>query len=330
MTEITYLQAIQTTILEEMTQHPQIILIGQDIGIYEGAFKVTSNFIKKFGTNRIIDSPISETGMIGVAAGASAAGLRPIIEIQFIDFISCSFNQISNLIAKFYYRTSKSLPIVIRSPAGGGLGLGPFHSQNPESYYLHTPGIKIVCPSTVKDAGFLMKAALHDDNPVIFIEYKKLYRHLRESVFFWGENEASESDYIGKACVRRYGSDVTVVTFGPLCLISIEVAKQLYCDEYISVEVIDLRSLNPLDIDTIVTSVKKTGKIIILHESTQIGGIAGEICAKINEAVFEFLDGPLLRVAARNCPIPYNQRLEKLVLPSFQEIYKAVKWLANY
>lgn len=327
MPHITYLQAIQATILEEMKKKPQIILLGQDIKTYGGAFKLTDNLAKHLNPNQIIDSPISETGMIGTAIGAAITGLHPIVEIQFADFLSCSFNQITNLLAKFYFRTSKTLPIVIRAPAGGGLGLGPFHSQNPEPYYLPSAGIKIVCPSTVGDAISLLKAALHDGGPVIFIEYKKLYRNLKDKVH---PDESYQEDMLGKACIRRAGSDITLITFGQLCNSALEAAEQLYSDQGISLEVIDLRSLVPLDIITITNSVKKTGKAIVVHESPESGGIGGEICARINECVFEFLDGPLLRIGAKNCPIPYNPELEKLVLPSVSEICKAAVWLARY
>lgn len=330
-TQMTYLQAIQTTIAKKMKKNPQIILIGQDINTYGGAFKVTDSLTKQIEASRLIDSPISETGMIGTAVGAAIVGFRPIVEIQFADFLSCAFNQITNLLAKFYFRNSQALPILIRTPAGGGLGFGPFHSQNPESYYIHTPGIKIVCPSTVKDAILLLDAAMHDEGPVIFIEYKKLYRTLKEEVHFpANNNETYKEDVIGKARIRCIGSDITLVAFGPLCNDSVEVARHLYVNEKISLEVIDLRSLVPLDITTIVNSVKKTGKVIIVHESSLIGGIGGEICAKLNESVFEFLDGPILRIGAKNCPVPYNSQMEKVILPSAPEIYKAAKWLARY
>lgn len=327
---MTYLQAIQTTIAKKMKKDPQIILIGQDINTYGGAFKVTNNLTEQIETHRIIDSPISETGMIGTAVGAALVGLRPIVEIQFADFLSCAFNQITNLLAKFYFRNSQALPILIRTPAGGGLGFGPFHSQSPESYYIHTPGMKIVCPSTVEDAVSLLEAAMRDEGPVIFIEYKKLYRTLKEEVPLSVNQDTYNEDVIGKARIRCIGSDITLIAFGPLCNVSVEVARHLYANEKISLEVIDLRSLVPLDVTTIVNSVRKTGKVIIVHESSLIGGIGGEVCAKLNESVFEFLDGPILRIGAKNCPIPYNSQMEQVVLPSAPEIYKAAKWLAGY
>src|SRR5438105_2677962 len=284
MPQLTYLEAIRQGIWEEMERDPSVFCIGEDIGIYGGAFKVTDGFIGRFGPERVIDTPIAESAIVGAAFGASLTGMRPVAEFQFMDFIGCAFNQITNMVAKAHYRWGAPAPLVIRGPSGGNVHGGPFHSQNPEMYFVHTPGLKVVCPSTAYDAKGLIKAAIRDPDPVIYFEHKFLYRRVKE--------ELPSEDYvvpIGKAAIRRKGTDITVVTYGAMVYIALDAAKELE-KEGIDLEVLDLRSLLPFDKEAVLESVEKTNKVILLHEDTQIGGFAGELAAIIAEEAFEYLD----------------------------------------
>src|SRR6266702_1245838 len=248
-----------------MERDSSVFCIGEDIGIYGGAFKVTAGLIDRFGAERVVDTPIAETAIVNAAFGAGLTGLRPVAEFQFIDFISCAFNQITNLLAKSHYRWNAPAPIVLRGPCGGGVHGGPFHSQNPEMYFVHTPGLKVVCPATAYDAKGLIKAAIRDPDPVIYFEHKFLYRRIKE--------ELPADDFIvpiGKAAIRRTGSDMTVVTYGAMVYIALDAAKELE-KEGIDLEILDLRSLLPFDKKAVLASVKKTNKVILLHEDTQIG-----------------------------------------------------------
>src|SRR6266481_8092596 len=290
MPVVTYLEAIRQGIWEEMERDPTVFCLGEDIGIYGGAFKVTEGFIDRFGPERVIDTPIAEMAIVGAAYGASLTGLRPVAEFQFIDFISCAFNQITNVLAKSHYRWGAPAPVVLRGPCGGGVHGGPFHSQNPEMYFVHTPGLKVVCPGTPTDAYGLIKSAIRDNNQVIFFEHKFLYRRLKE--------ELPAGDYtvpLGKAIVRREGKHLTIVSYAAMMHTSLEAAADL-AKEGIEAEVIDLRTLLPLDEETILTSIKKTNKCLVVHEDTKTGGIAGEIAAILCERAFGDLDGPLMRV----------------------------------
>lgn len=325
MPTLTYLQAIRQAIAEEIERDPRVFLIGEDIGQYGGVFKLTNGFIDQFGPERIIDTPITEAGIIGAAAGAAMMGLRPIVEMQFIDFLSCGFNQLTNLVAKFFYRTAQSLPLVVRGPSGGGVGAGPFHSQNPESYFIHTPGLKIVAPSTPADAKGLLKAAIRDEDPVLYLEFKSLYRQSKQDV-----PEADGIVPIGRAETRKEGTDITLITYGPIVHKSLEASNRLELSHDISVEVIDLRTLVPIDDDAIIASVRKTAKVMVVHEATHTGGIAGEIIARINESTFEYLDGPIIRVTAEDTPVPYSPPLEEAFLPQVDDIVAAACWLAKY
>ncbi|HET6199898.1 MAG: alpha-ketoacid dehydrogenase subunit beta [Candidatus Acidiferrales bacterium] len=324
MAPVTMLEAIRQAIFEEMERDPTVVAIGEDIGVYGGAFKVTAGLLERFGWERVIDTPISETAIIGAAVGMGYQGLRPIAELQFIDFIACCFNQITNFAAKSHYRWGAPVPMVMRGPSGGGVHGGPFHSANPEMYFVHTPGLKVIYPSTAYDAKGLLKSAIRDNNPVLFFEHKFLYRRIKE--------ELPTEDYtvpIGKAIVRREGRDLTIVTYAAMMHTSLEAAETL-AKEGIEAEVVDLRTLLPLDKETILQSVKKTNKLLIVHEDTRTGGIAGEIAAVACEGAFEDLDGPILRVTAKDTPVPFSPPLEERFLPNLNDVISTARELARY
>ena len=324
MGSTTYLEAIRQGIWEEMERDDRVFILGEDVGIYGGAFKVTEGMLERFGADRVLDTPISESAIVGAAIGAAYMGLRPIAEMQFIDFISCAFDQITNFAAKSRYRWGAGVPMVIRGPSGGGVHGGPFHSQNPEMHYVHTPGIKVVAPSTAYDAKGLIKAAIRDEDPVLYLEHKFLYRRIKE--------ELPQEDYvvpIGKAAIRRQGRDLTVLTYGAMVYIALDAAAVLE-KEGIDLEVLDLRSLLPLDEESILESVKKNNKVFILHEDTRTGGIAGELTAIINEKAFEYLDGPVLRITAPDTPVPYSPPLEEFFLPKVTDVLNMARKLHSY
>jgi 2-oxoisovalerate dehydrogenase E1 component beta subunit len=322
--QTTYVDAIREGLREEMARDERVFLLGEDIGVYGGAFKVTDGLVQEFGEERVIDTPIAETAIVGAAVGAAMMGMRPVAEMQFIDFISCAFDMITNFAAKSRYRHGVGVPLVIRGPSGGGVHGGPFHSQNPEAYFAHTPGLKVVQPATAYDAKGLIKAAIRDDDPVLFFEHKFLYRRIKE--------ELPTEDYvvpIGKAAVRRAGRDLTVVTYGAMVWTALEAAKTLEA-EGIDVEVVDLRTLFPMDEETVLESVAKTNKAILLHEATRTGGIGAEIAAVLSERCFEYLDGPLVRVTAPDTPVPYSPPLEEAFLPNAEKLCRAARALAAY
>jgi 2-oxoisovalerate dehydrogenase E1 component beta subunit len=317
MAEITFLEALRQGLWEEMERDERVFILGEDVGLYGGAFKVTDGFAKKFGESRVIDTPISEAAIVGAAAGAAHMGLRPVAEMQFIDFISC---------ATARYRAGLATPIVVRGPCGGYVRGGPFHSQNPEAAFLHTPGLKIVYPSTVRDAKGLIKASIRDEDPVLYLEHKWLYRRIKDQL---PEGEEILTP-IGKARTAREGKHLSIITYGATVWKSLEAADKLEKEDGLSVEVIDLRTLLPMDDAAIVATVQKTNKVLIVHEDTRTGGIAGEITARINEQAFEWLDGPIMRVTAHDVPLPYAPTLEDFVLPQTDDIVKAARWLAAY
>jgi 2-oxoisovalerate dehydrogenase E1 component beta subunit len=320
----TYLEAIRQGIQEEMARDESVFVLGEDVGVYGGAFKVTAGLIEEFGEDRVIDTPISESAIVGAAIGAAMMGMRPIAEMQFADFISCAFDQITNFAAKCRYRWGAGVPIVVRGPSGGGVHGGPFHSQNPEMYFVHTPGLKVVCPATAYDAKGLMKAAIRDPDPVIFFEHKFLYRRIKEAL--------PDEDYtvpIGKAAIRRSGSDVSIITYGAMVFLALDAAKELE-KEGIDVEVVDLRSLLPYDKETVLESVKRTNKVILLHEDTRTGGFAGELAATISEEAFDHLDGPIRRITAPDSPVPYSPPLEEFFLPKVSDIVRVARELNAY
>ena len=304
MPVLTYLEAISEAMREEMRRDERVFIMGEDVAEYGGAFKVTKGFLQEFGAERVINMPIAESGMVGAAVGAAAMGQRPIVEMQFIDFIACGFDQIVNMAAKFHYRLGIPLPLVIRGPSGGGVHGGPFHSQNPEAWFAHVPGLKVVAPATVADAKGLLKASIRDDNPVIYLEHKWLYRRLKEDI-----PPGDGIVPLGKAIVRREGNDLSIITYSATVQHALD-AAQMLAPEGIDCEVVDLRTLAPLDVDTILQSARKTGKIVVAHEATRTAGFGAEIVAQIAEQSFEFLDGPIVRVTAPDTPVPYSAPLE--------------------
>jgi 2-oxoisovalerate dehydrogenase E1 component beta subunit len=320
----TYLEAIREGLWEEMERDPNVFLLGEDIGVYGGAFKVTAGFIERFGEKRVVDTPISESAIAGAAIGAGLMGLRPVAEMQFADFITCGFDQIVNFAAKCRYRWGAAVPMVVRAPSGGGIHGGPFHSQNPEMWFVRTPGLKVVAPATAYDAKGLIKSAIRDNDPVIFFEHKGLYRKIKEDL--------PTDEYtvpIGKAKVVRQGRDLTVVTYGAMVWVALEAADKL-AEEGAQVEVVDLRTLLPLDRETVCESVRKTSKVLLLHEDTRTGGMAGELAASITESAWEFLDGPILRVTAPDTPVPYSPPLEEAFLPNCEKVVEKARWLWRY
>jgi 2-oxoisovalerate dehydrogenase E1 component beta subunit len=322
--QMTYLEAIRQGLWEEMERDPDVFLLGEDIGVYGGAFKMTAGMLDHFGERRVVDTPISEAAIVGAAIGAGLMGLRPVAEMQFADFITCGYDQIVNFAAKCRYRWGAAVPIVIRAPSGGGIHGGPFHSQNPEAWFTHAPGLKVVAPSTATDAKGLIKSAIRDNDPVIYFEHKALYRRIKEDV--------PEGDWtvpIGKAAVVRAGTDLSIITYGAMVHVAREAAETLAA-ENISIEIVDLRTLAPLDEDTVLESVRKTSKVLLLHEDTLTGGIGGELAARISEKAFDSLDGPILRVTAPDTPVPYSPPLEEAFLPNAAKVAERARWLAKY
>ena len=320
----TYLEAIREGLWEEMERDPNVFCIGEDIGEYGGAFKVTAGLMERFGARRVVDTPISEAAIVGASIGAGLMGLRPVAEMQFADFISCGFDQIVNFAAKCRYRWNAGVPIVIRAPSGGGIHGGPFHSQNPEMWFVRTPGLKVVCPATAYDAKGLIKSAIRDNDPVLFFEHKGLYRRIKEDL--------PSEEYtvpIGKAKVVREGRDLSIITYGAMVWTALEAAETLAA-EGCSAEVVDLRTLLPLDRETVCASVRKTSKALLLHEDTRTGGMAGELAATITESVFEYLDGPIVRVTAPDTPVPYSPPLEEAFLPNAEKVVEKARWLYRY
>ncbi|MGD8278787.1 MAG: alpha-ketoacid dehydrogenase subunit beta [Gemmatimonadota bacterium] len=323
---VTMLEAIREALWEEMERDPSVLLLGEDIGAYGGAFKMTDGFVEYFGAERVVDTPISEAGFTGLAAGAAHGGLRPVVEMQFMDFVSCAYEPLTNYIATSRWRGGGTLPMVVRGPVGGGVRGGPFHSQNPEMAFFHTPGLKIAYPATAADAKGLLKAAIRDPDPVLFFEHKKLYRapFLRETLPA-GDHVVA----LGSARVHRPGRDLTLVTYGAMVHESRKAADTLAADGF-EVEIVDLRTLVPLDEAAIVKSVKRTNRLLIVHEDTRTGGIAGEIAMRVSEAAFEFLDAPMLRVTAIDSPVPYSAPLEDYFLPGVADIVVAARHLCEY
>jgi pyruvate/2-oxoglutarate/acetoin dehydrogenase E1 component len=324
MPVITYVDALRQALSEEMARDERVFLLGEDIGTYGGAFKVTEGLLDRFGQTRVVDTPISESAIVGAAVGAAYMGMRPVAEMQFMDFVGCAFDMITNFAAKSRYRCGLGVPLVVRGPCGGGVGGGPFHSVNPEAFFLNTPGLKIVEPSTAYDAKGLLKAAIRDEDPVLFFEHKFLYRRIKD--------EVPEEDYIvplGRAITRREGRDATIVTFGAMMHTALEAAEALARDG-VEIEVLDLRTLAPLDRDAILTSVAKTSRVAVLYEAPRTGGIGGEIAAVIAEEAFEFLDAPVVRIASLDTPVPYSPPLEAAFLPTRDKVIAAVKQLVEY
>jgi pyruvate/2-oxoglutarate/acetoin dehydrogenase E1 component len=319
--EVTYLEAISDALRHEMARDPSVLCIGEDIGAFGGAFKVTDGFVEEFGAERCIDTPLAESAIIGTAVGAAAAGLRPVCEMQFADFISCGFDQLVNVAAKLHYRQGIAVPIVIRLPSGGGFSGGPFHSQNPEAWFLQAPGLKVVAPATAADAKGLLISAIRDPNPVCYLEHKGLYRHVKGEV-----PEGEHTVPLGEARIAREGTELTVIAYGSSVHLAIQAAEELGED----IEVLDLRSLCPLDREAILTSVRKTSKALIAHEATRSCGVGAEVAALISEEAFEDLDAPVRRLTAPDVPIPFSPPLERAALPQLDDMKEACRELLAY
>ena len=322
MAELTYLQAISDALRTEMRRDERVFLIGEDIGVYGGAFKVTAGFLEEFGPWRVIDAPLAETAIVGGATGAAMSGLRPVAEMQFADFISCAYDHLVTIAAKQHWRAGTPVPITIRLPSGGGFSGGPFHSQNPESTFAHFPGLKCVCPATPEDAKGLIVAAIEDPNPVLYFEHKHLYRRIKGEV-----PEERYTTPIGKARLHRQGDEITVVTWGAMVYTADEAAKQL---GDLSVEILDLRTILPWDKEAVLASVRKTSKVMVLHEDTHTGGFGAEIAATIAEEAFEDLDAPPRRLTAPDSPVPFSPVLEHAFLPQVADVVAALRELAQY
>lgn len=325
MATMTYLEAISRAMWQEMERDPSVFLIGEDIGAYGGAFKVTRGFLQKFGEERVIDSTLSEAAILGAAVGAAVVGMRPIVEMQFADFVTCGFNQLVTNAAKTHYRWGLPVPMVVRLPAGGYIHGGPYHSASPEGWFLHVPGLKMVAPSTSYDAKGLMIAAIRDPNPVLFLESKFLYR--RE------KGDVPDQDFevpIGKGRVVREGTDLTVITYGSAVHLVLEASTMLSSGEGIEARVVDLRSLAPLDLDLILASARATGKVLIVHEANLTGGVGAEVAAVIAAEAFRDLDAPIRRLAGLDTPVPFAPTLEEYVLPDVVKIREAMLSLARF
>src|SRR5436190_12323989 len=319
---MTYLQAISDGLRQEMRADERVFVMGEDIGVFGGAFKVTDGFIDEFGPQRVMDTPLAESGIIGTAIGASFEGLRPIAEMQFADFVSCGFDQLVNVAGKMYYRQGLSVNLTVRLPSGGGFSGGPFHSQNPEAWFMHAPGLKVVAPSTAEDAKGLLASAIRDPNPVVYLEHKHLYRRVKGEV-----PEGRFEVPLGRARVAREGTDLTVISYGAMVGIALEATEDI---DGASVEVIDLRSLVPLDTEAILASVRKTSKVVVLHEANRSCGVGAEVCALIAQEAFEDLDGPVVRVTAPDVPVPFSPPLERAVLPQVDDVKEACRELLAY
>ena len=325
MATMTYIDAISKGMWEEMERDRSVFLLGEDIGEYGGAFKATKGFLQHFGEERVIDTVLAEAAIIGAAVGAAVVGMRPIAEMQFADFVTCGFNQLVTNAAKIHYRWHLPVPMVVRLPSGGNIHGGPYHSANPEGWFFHVPGLKIVAPSTPYDAKGLMKAAVRDDNPVLYFEYKYLYRRIK--------GELPEEEYeieIGKGDGKREGDEIALITYGSTVHSSLEAASVLSKEDGVETRVIDLRTLAPLDKQLILDSVKSTGKVLIVHEDNLTGGIGAEIAALISEHAFHYLDAPIKRVASLDTPVPFAPPLEEFCLPYTKKILNALRELNGF
>jgi 2-oxoisovalerate dehydrogenase E1 component beta subunit len=324
MAQITYLEAIRQALWDELEGDERVFILGQDVGTYGGAFRVTAGMLERFGPERIIDTPISESAMVGCAIGAAMMGMLPVVEMQFIDFIACCFNQIVNFAAPNHYRWGQRVPLVVRGPAGGGVRGSAYHSQNPESYFQHTPGLKIVAPGTVADAYGLLRAAIHDPNPVLYFEHKYLYRRLKDELPAGGAPVP-----LGKARLAREGRDLSVLTYGAMLHVALEAAGRLEADG-IDLEVLDLRTLKPLDEEAILATVRKTSRALVLTEEQTTGSVAGDVAARIAEHAFPWLDGPVTRLCCPDTPVPYSPTLEDAYLPNVDKLVAKVRELASF
>jgi 2-oxoisovalerate dehydrogenase E1 component beta subunit len=323
--EATYLIAIAEALWEEMDRDERVFMLGEDIGVYGGAFKVTEGFIEKFGPGRVMDTPIAEDTIVGMAVGAAMEGFRPVVEFQYADFMSSGFDEITTTLGRYHYRSGVPLPVVLRGPSGGGVRASNFHSTNPEPWFAQSPGLKVICPAFPSDAKGLLKSAIRDDNPCVFLEHKWIYRRIREKV-------SEDPDFlvpIGKADVKREGTDVSIVTYGAMVHKALEAAEDL-SHEGVSAEVVDLRTVYPLDEETVIASIAKTSRALVVYESLRFLGIGSEVAAIIGEKAFEHLDAPILRLAPPSTPVPFSPPLEDAFLPQVADIVAAAKKLSGW
>jgi pyruvate/2-oxoglutarate/acetoin dehydrogenase E1 component len=321
MATMTYLQAISDGLRQEMREDERVLLMGEDIGVFGGAFKVTDGFLEEFGAARVMDTPLAESGIVGTAVGAAVVGLRPVCEMQFADFISCGFDQLVNVAGKMYYRQGLPVNVTVRLPSGGGFSGGPYHSQNPEAWFMHSPGMKVVAPSTADDAKGLLIAAIRDRNPVVYLEHKHLYRRVKGEV----RDGLYETPFTAR--VARAGSDLTVVAYGAMVHTALEATEDI---DGASVEVLDLRSLVPLDEEAILASVRKTSKVLIVDEANETCAAGAQVAALVADRAFEDLDGPVRRVATPDVPIAFSPPLEQALLPSVDRVKEAARELLEY
>jgi pyruvate/2-oxoglutarate/acetoin dehydrogenase E1 component len=321
MSEITYLQAISDGLREEMRADERVLMMGEDVGEFGGAFKVTDGFLEEFGPDRVMDTPLAESGIVGTAIGAALVGMRPVCEMQFSDFIACGFDQLVNVAGKMHYRQGVAVPLTVRLPSGGGFSGGPFHSQNPEAWFMHAPGLKVVAPSTAEDAKGLLIAAIRDPNPVCFLEHKNLYRRVK------GEVPSGAYATPFEARVARAGSDLVVIAHGAMVWSALEATEDL---DGASIEVLDLRSLVPMDEEAILASVRRCSKVVVVDEANSTCAAGAQVAALIAERGFEDLDGPVVRVATPDVPIPFSPPLEQAVLPQVDDIREACRELLAY
>jgi 2-oxoisovalerate dehydrogenase E1 component beta subunit len=317
----TYLEAISEALREEMRLDERVFVLGEDVGEFGGAFKVTDGLIGEFGPERVRDTPIAEAGIVGTAVGAAIAGLRPVCEMQFADFVACGFDQLVNVAGKMHYRLGLAVPLTVRLPTGGGFSGGPFHSQNPEAWFMHAPGIKVVAPSTPADAKGLLVSAIRDPNPVVYLEHKNLYRRIK------GEVAEEQFETPLRARVAREGRDLSVVAYGAMVHTALEASEDL---EGASVEVLDLRSLVPLDEEAILASVEKTSRVLILDEANATCAAGAQVAALVADRGFEYLDAPVRRVATPDVPIPFSPPLEQAVLPDVARVREACLDILGY
>src|SRR5436189_2011739 len=318
---MTYLHAISDGMREEMRADERVFLMGEDIGVFGGAFKVTDGFLDEFGAGRVMDTPLAESGIIGTAVGAAAVGMRPIAEMQFADFVSCGFDQLVNVAGKLYYRQGLPVNITVRLPSGGGFSGGPFHSQNPEAWFMHSPGMKVVAPSTAQDAKGLLISAVRDPNPVVFLEHKHLYRRIK------GEVPEGRYETPFTARVAREGTDLVVIAYGAMVHTALEATEDI---DGASIEVLDLRSLVPLDEEAILDSVRRCSKVVVVDEANATCAAGAQVAALIAERAFEDLDGPVVRVATPDVPIAFSPPLERALLPQVEQIKEACRELLEY
>jgi 2-oxoisovalerate dehydrogenase E1 component beta subunit len=323
--QATYLIAIAEALWEEMERDERVFLLGEDIGVYGGAFKVTEGFIERFGAERVMDTPIAEETIVGMSIGAAMEGLRPVAEFQYADFMTSGFDEIVTAAARYHYRSGVPIPIVLRAPSGGGVRASSFHSENPEPWFSYAPGLKVICPAFPDDAKGLLKSAIRDDNPCVFLEHKWIYRRIREAV-------SDDPDFlvpIGRARVRREGSDLSIVTYGMMVHLALEAAEHLE-QEGVSAEVVDLRTIVPLDTQTVLSSVEKTSRALVLYESHRFLGTGAEVASVIAEEGFEHLDAPVMRLAPPNVPVPFSPSLEDAYLPQVSDIADAARKLSAW